>query len=114
MKTKIITASAAAAIPFLDTLTREELSATAKATGIKVGKSKANTIANLTQAVREGKVHFKSHGTLSVNPAKQGESSKRITYFGKTLRTYVSGPGQGNVTWLTPAAPVAGSPSPRY
>lgn len=113
MKTKIITSTAAASIPLFDTMSREELTQMAKTIGVPVGKSRMNTITNLTHAVREGKLHFKAHCTLSTNPAKQGESSKRITYFGKTLRTYVSGPGKGNETWITPDAAVPGSPGPR-
>jgi hypothetical protein len=109
MKNKVITASAMAADELLYSMSRLEINAVATAVGIKIGKSKSDTVANLHNAIREGKLHLKSHCTLSVNPAKQGEPTQRVTYFGKTLRTYVSGQGKGNETWITPANPVAGS-----
>jgi hypothetical protein len=111
MKNKIVFATAAAALPLLDSMSRDELRELAKTIGVPTGKDKKNSIINLGQAIRDGKLHFKASCTLSVNPAKQGEPSQRVTYFGKNLRTYVSGPGKGNETWLTPQNAVKGSPS---
>ena len=48
--------------------------------------------------------------TVSFKPADG--SASRVTYFGKTLRTYISGPGKGDETWLTPADAAPGSPAP--
>jgi hypothetical protein len=107
---KIVTSKPAAAAPLFDSMTREELAATAKSLGVPVGKSRANTIANLNKAVAAGKANVKMVCTISFKPADG--SASRVTYFGKTLRTYVSGPGKGDETWLTPAAAVPGSPAP--
>ena len=41
-------------------MTTTELRNLAKQTGVKVGKSKSNTIVNLTDAVIAGKIQFKS------------------------------------------------------
>ena len=110
MKNKIVTATPAAALHLFESMTREELAATAKSVGASVGKSRANTIANLTKAVAAGKANVKMVCTISFKPADG--SASRVTYFGKTLRTYVSGPGKGDETWLTPVAAVTGSPEP--
>ena len=105
MKSKSIIAA-----PILDTMTLNDLRATAKAAGVKTGKTRKNTTQNMLAAIDSGALHFKSDVTLSVNPAKPGEITKRVTYFGGTFRTYKSGPGFENHVWLTPAAPVKGSP----
>ena len=110
MKNKVTTSKPSVAAPLFDSMTREELAATAKALGVPVGKSRANTIANLTKAVAAGKAHVKAVCTISFKPADG--SASRVTYFGKTLRTYVSGPGLGDTTWLTPANALCGSPAP--
>ena len=110
MSTKIVTSKPTVAVPLFDSMTREELAALAKSLGVSVGKSKANTIANLNKAVAAGKAQIKMVCTLSFKPADG--SASRVTYFGKTLRTYVSGPGKGDETWLTPDAAVTGSPAP--
>ena len=100
------------AIPVLENMTTEDLRATAKKAGIKVGKSRKATVSNLTDAIAAGAVHFKANVTLSVNPAKQGEPTQRQTLFGGTFRTYLSGPGEENIVWLSPStqAPIQGSP----
>ena len=105
---KIVTSKSNVAQAALETSSREELAATAKALGVPVGKSKANTIANLIKAGDAGKVHFKTQLTVSFKP----EGGTRTTYLGRTLRNYISGPGKGNETWLVPAAAVTGSPAP--
>lgn len=110
MKNKVTTSKPSVAAPLFDSMTREELAATAKALGVPVGKSRANTIANLNKAVTANKAHVKMVCTISFKPADG--SASRVTYFGKTLRTYVSGPGKGDETWLTPANAVGGSPAP--
>ena len=107
---KINTSKNTVAAPLFDSMSREELAATAKALGVPVGKSRANTIANLNKAVTAGKAQVKMVCTISFKPADG--SASRVTYFGKTLRTYVSGPGKGDETWLTPANAVGGSPAP--
>ena len=107
---KIVTSKNTVAAPLFDSMTREELAATAKALGVPVGKSKAATIANLNKAVTANQAQVKMVCTISFKPADG--SACRKTYFGRTLRTYVSGPGLGNDTWLTPANAVAGSPEP--
>jgi histidyl-tRNA synthetase len=109
MKTKIATSNAAAVAPLFESMTREELAATAKALGVSVGKSRANTIANLNKAIAAQKAQVKAVYTVSFKPADG--SASRVTFFGRTLRTYVSGPGLGNDTWLMPSAAVTGSPT---
>ena len=111
MKNKIKLVGAAASLPLLDSMSRDELRDLAKAIGVPSGHDKADTIGNLATAIRDGKLHFKASCTLSTNPAQKGEPTKRMTYFGKNLRTYISGPGKGNETWITPANPMPGSPS---
>jgi hypothetical protein len=107
---KVITSKSIVAAPLFNSMTREELAATAKALGLNVGKSKANTIANLDKAVTAGKAQIKMVCTISFKPADG--SACRKTHFGRTMRTYVSGPGKGDETWLTPANAVSGSPEP--
>ena len=107
---KVTISKPAATVILFNSMTREELAATAKSLNVNVGKSKANTIANLTKAVADGKAQVKMVCTVSFKPADG--SASRMTYFGKTLRTYVSGPGMGDETWLTPAGAVTGSPAP--
>src|ERR1035441_3080544 len=107
---KVITSKSNIAAPLFNSMSREELAATAKALGLNVGKSKANTIANMDKAVAAGKAQIKMVCTISYKPADG--SARRMTYLGRTLRTYVSGPGKGNETWLVPAAAVSGSPEP--
>ena len=99
------------ALPVLETMSIEHLRGVAKAAGVKVGKSKKDTVANLAKAIDAGALHFKAGFTLSVNPAKPGEQSQRITYFGARFRTYLSGPGAENEVIITPDAPVHGSPA---
>ena len=91
----------------LETLSREELAAVAKSLGLAVGKSKSNSIANIVAGANAGKVHFKTQFTVSFKP----DGGSRMTYFGKTMRNYVSGPGQSDETWLTPDKAIAGSPA---
>ena len=103
--------NAIVAIPALQTMSTTDLRNTAKACGLQIGKSKANTVANLSAAIKSGKVHFKSYFTLSTNPAKPGEASQRVTHYAATLRTYKSGPGDENTVHITPSAPVNASPA---
>lgn len=98
------------AVPVLATMSVEDLRGVAKAAGVKCGKSRKDTVANLTEAIDAGALHFKADVTLSVNPAKPGEPTQRKTYYAATFRTYTSGPGDENKVWITPAAPVNGSP----
>ena len=113
MKTKLVTSPASASLALFATMSRDELRKLAKAVGVPTGHNRYDTERNLAHAVGDVKVHFKAHCTISTNPAKQGEPTQRKTFLGKTLRTYVSGPGKANETWITPDAPVDGSPSPR-
>jgi hypothetical protein len=87
-----------------------ELASVCAALGIPKGKTKTSTVANLVKATASGKANVKMVCTISFKP-KDGSAS-RVTHFGKTLRTYVSGPGDGDVTWLVPANAVPGSPAP--
>ena len=107
---KINTSKSSVATPLFDSMSHEELVATAKAVGVPAGKNRATAIANLVKATSDGKAQVKMVCTVSFKPADG--STPRVTYFGRTLRTYVSGPGMGNDTWLTPDAPVTGSPEP--
>lgn len=101
------TSKSTIARPVLDSMTEADLKATCKALGLKHGKTKKSAIAALSKAVDEGKAHFKCQASISFKP----EGGTRTTYYGTTLRTYVSGPGKGNDVWLTPAAAVSGSPA---
>jgi len=107
---KIVTSKNTVAAPLFNSMTRDELASVAKALGVPVGKSRANTITNLNKAVTAKQAHVKLVCTVSFKPADG--SASRVTYFGKTLRTYVSGPGLGDNTWLTPATAASGSPAP--
>lgn len=106
-KTSVKTSKAVNFRPLLASMTREELTGVAKALNVPVGKSQKNTITNLEKAIDEGKAHVKSVFTISFKP--DDGSASRVTYFGKTLRTYVSGPGHGDETWLS--QPAGGSPA---
>ena len=108
-KTAVKTSKAAVAAVLLSSMTRDELRAVATEIGVPRGKNASDTAKNLQQAVADGKLHFKASCTLSFKPADG--SASRQTYFGKTLRTYVSGPGLGDQTWLTPANVTSGSPA---
>ena len=108
-KNTVKTSNSTIARPILATLTRDELRAIAKSRNIATGKSAANTLDNICKAIDKGELHFKAQCTVSFKPADG--SAVRQAYFGKTLRTYVSGPGLGNDTWLVPANAVSGSPS---
>ena len=107
MSTNVKTSNPAIARPLLDSMTRDELRALATSLKVKQGKSSKNTIINIETAIKEGKAQVKAVFTVSVKPADG--SASRVTYLGKTLRTYVSGPGKGDETWLT--TPVSGSPA---
>ena len=109
MNAKVKTSKAAAASVLLASMTRDELRAVAASINVPRGKNTSDTIKNLEKAVADGKLHFKASCTLSFKP--DDGSASRVTYFGKTLRTYVSGPGKGDETWLTPANAVSGSPA---
>jgi hypothetical protein len=106
---KVKTSSPSIATPLFASMSRDELRALATSLNVPRGKSNKDTIANLEKAVKDGKAHVKSVCTVSFKPADG--SASRVTYFGKTLRTYVSGPGKGDETWLTPAEKVTGSPA---
>lgn len=108
-KTAVKTSKAAVVAVLLSSMTRDELRAVATEIGVPRGKNAKDTAANLQKAVADGKLNFKASCTLSFKP--EDGSAPRKTYFGKTLRTYVSGPGKGDETWLTPANAVQGSPA---
>lgn len=105
---KTVIAPALAALPLFQSMTREELRAVAKLAGVKTGKSSKDTVNNLMAAVEAGKLNLKAVCTLSFKDVANQPDSMRINYYGKTLRTYVSGPGLGNDVWMTP--PVAAVP----
>jgi hypothetical protein len=112
MSDKIAKSKPSIAAPLFESMTMEELTATATALNLKVDKSRAKIIANLTKAVAAGKAQVKMVCTVSFKP--DDGSASRVTYLGRTLRTYVSGPGLGNDTWLAPdASPLPGSPAPQ-
>ena len=106
---KIKTSAPAIARPLFTSMTRDEMRALATSLNVPRGKSNKDTIANLEKAIADGKAHVKAVCTVSFKPADG--SASRVTFFGKTLRTYVSGPGKGDETWLTPSAAVTGSPA---
>ena len=88
-----------------------------KAAGVKPGKTKAANIDLALAAVEAGRkgalkgaLHFKASVTFSTNPAKPGEPTQRVTYYGAVHRTYKSGPGQENSVVITPDNPIPGSP----
>jgi len=106
---KIVISNPATVAPLLNSMTRDELRAVATSLNVPRGKNAKDTITNLMKAVAANKVQVKMDCTISFKPADG--SKGRVTYFGKTLRTYVSGPGLGNFTYITPANPVEGSPA---
>lgn len=108
-KSSVKTSGASNAHTLLTSMTRDELRAVASKINVPRGKSTKDTVANLEKAIADGKLHFKASCTLSFKP--DDGSAARVTYFGKTLRTYVSGPGKGDETWLKPEAAITGSPA---
>jgi len=100
-------------IPLLNNMSRQDLAGVAKAANAKVGKSKANTVANVVDAIANGKIHGKVGFSLSTNPTEpgSGQSTQRMTHYAAVFRTYLSGPGQENEIRVTPDVPVHGSPS---
>ncbi len=104
------TSKAANFIPLLSSMSKDELKAVATSLNVPHGKSNKAAIANLAKAIDEDKAHVKVVFTISYKAADGTEG--RRTYFGKTFRSYVSGPGSGDETWLSPvsAPPVSGSP----
>ena len=109
MKNSVKTSNASNFRPLFTSMSRNELRALATSLNVPRGKSNKDTIANLEKAIADGKANVKGVFTVSFKPADG--SASRVTYFGKTLRTYVSGPGQGDETWLTPDNKVSGSPA---
>jgi hypothetical protein len=100
---KAVTSPATTARPLLVSMTRDELRGVASAAGVKTGKSKEDTIANLQSAIGQNQVNVKLVATVSVNP----EGGTRKSFYIKTLRTYVSGTGRGDEVLL--AAPALAS-----
>ena len=101
------TSKPAAASVLIASMSTEELDAVAVAVGVQVGKTRSVTVSRLNKAIADGKAQVKMVCTVSFKPA----DGSRITYCGRTLRTYVSGPGQGNCTWMLPANAIQGWPS---
>ncbi len=69
-----------------NTMTRDELRQTATVLGVPRGKSKENTIANLTAAVESGKAGLKAVCTVCHPPTATMKYSRPV--FIKKLRTY--------------------------
>ena len=107
-ESKSLVSKASIASDLLTSMTGDELRGVAKAIGVPKGKNNKDAIRNLTKAIEAGGLQVKAVFTLSFKPADG--SASRVTYFGKTMRTYISGPGQGDETWLTPDQAVGGSP----
>jgi len=104
------TSKSAIASAILEAQSREDLAATATALGLKVTAktSKKALVSALVKAGDDGKVHLKLDLTISFKPT----DGSRTTYFACRNRNYVSGPGEGNQVWITPAKPIPGSPVP--
>lgn len=54
----------------LSNMTRKELRSTARVLGVPLGKSGTNTLANLTNALAEGKAFVKLQATIYASPDK--------------------------------------------
>ena len=110
MKSKINILKAAIAAVVLNSMTRDDLRAVASAINVPRGKNASDTIANLTQAVEDGKLNCKLQTALTFKPADN--SKDRETFYVSTLRTYVSGPGKGNEKlFCVPLPSKAGTPA---
>jgi hypothetical protein len=76
----------------LGTLTREEVAALAKHIGVPVGKSKDNTVANVANAIANGKAHVKTIVYISTPPTpealKNNPYAKGKPLFVKKFRNY--------------------------
>ena len=94
--------------PLLENLSAANLNSTAKALGVKSGKSKKATIENILKAGDAGAANLKVQFTVSFKPADG--SAKRVTYLGANFRNYTSGPGEQDLVWLTPDNAAPGSP----
>lgn len=88
------------------TMSGDDLRATAKALGVKCGKSLKDTLANMVKAAKDGNVHVKSAWTISFKPA-DGQTPRQ-TFYSATARNYISGPGKGNEVHFAPSP--AGTP----
>lgn len=108
MNKNIKTTSPTLALPLLQSMSRDDLRAVATNLGVPRGKNREDTIANLADAVEEGKAHIKANWTISFKPADGSKS--RETYFVGMNRTYISGPGKGNEVIFV--APAKGKPAP--
>ncbi len=96
------------ATPLLASMSLDELTGVATALNVPQGKTAKATIANLETAIADGKAHVKAVFTISFKP--EDGSASRQTYFGKTMRNYVTH-GIGDQTWLKPENAAVGSPS---
>ena len=83
---KTFTLTALDAMPLLNSMTRDELRATASRFGISRGKSASNTKENLLSGITNGTIQFKSIGYLQTAPAASEAHGK--TLYCKKLRSY--------------------------
>jgi hypothetical protein len=70
----------------LNEMTRSDLAAVATKLGVKVGKSKENTVANLTKAIEAGKARFTVQFTIRTNDDPKATLAPAI--FSMKLRTH--------------------------
>ena len=70
----------------LNEMTRPDLAAVASKLGVAVGKSKANTVANLTKAIQAGKARFTVQFTIRDNTDPKANFVP--TLFSMKLRTH--------------------------
>jgi hypothetical protein len=70
----------------LNEMSRTDLAAVAAKLGVKVGKSKANTVANVTKAIQDGKARFTVQFTIRDN--SNPEATFASALFSMKLRTH--------------------------
>lgn len=68
-------------------MSQTELAAVAKSAGVPVGKSKANTTANITKAIESGNVRFKAEISIH-HPPTGGATYGGQKIAARKLRTY--------------------------
>lgn len=73
---------------FLGTLTRDQLRALASKAKVHRGRDKKNTIANLTRAIADGKLWYKSTIDIFTPPTTPDAFYTRSRIFAKKFRSY--------------------------
>jgi hypothetical protein len=72
----------------LNSLTRNQLRALAARAGVKMGRNKKDSVANLSRAISDGKLLYKSEVSIFTPPTVPGNYWTRTRLFAKKFRSY--------------------------